>query len=99
MRIFKSIRLHIRSLFRRNRVEEELNAEMRDHLERQIRLHISAGMSASDARNAALREFGNVAFIQEQCRDMRHVNYIEEIFRDIIYALRSMRRAPGYTTI
>jgi predicted permease len=97
MRIYKSIRLRIRSLFRRNCVEEELDAEMRDHLERQIQMHVAAGMSPGDARNIALREFGNVALIQEQCRDMRGVNYIEDIFRDIKHALRTLRREPGFT--
>jgi putative ABC transport system permease protein len=99
MRIIRSIRLRIRSLFRRNRIEKELNAEMRDHLERQIQLHVSAGMSPRDARNVALREFGNVALIQEQCRDERHVNYIEDIFRDIFYALRSMRHSLGFALV
>src|SRR5512136_525762 len=97
MRIYKSIRLRIRSLFRRNRVEEELDTEMQDHLERQIQMHVAAGMSPGDARNIALREFGNVALIQEQCRDMRRVNYIEDIFRDIKHALRTLRREPGFT--
>jgi hypothetical protein len=97
MRIIKSIRLRIRSLFRRNRVEEELNAEMRNHLERQIQLHVSAGLSPVDARNAAMQEFGNIALIEEQCRDMRKVKWIEDVIRDLLYALRSMRRAPGYT--
>jgi putative ABC transport system permease protein len=97
MRIYRSIRLRIRSLFRRNCVEEELDTEMHDHLERQIQMHVSAGMSPGDARNIAMREFGNVALIQEQCRDMRRVRYIEDIFRDIKHTLRSMRRAPVFT--
>ena len=61
-----SIRLRVRSLFRRNRVEEELSAEMRDQLERQLQLHVSAGLSPINARNLALHEFGNVALIREQ---------------------------------
>ncbi len=97
MSIIKSTQLRIRSIFRRNRVEEELDAEMRDHLERQIQLHVSAGLSPTDARNAALQEFGNIALIEEQCRDMRRVNWIEDIIRDFMYALRSMRRTPGFT--
>ena len=96
MRIIKSIRLRIRSLFRRNRVEEELNNEMRDHLERQIQLHVSAGMSPIDARNAATREFGNIALIEEQCRDMRRVNYIEDTFRDFRFAIRTLSKSPGF---
>ena len=74
MRLLRTIRLRVRSLFRGRRVEQELDAELRDHLERQIELHRAAGLSQADARAAALREFGNVALIQEQCRDTRGVN-------------------------
>ncbi|PYV16655.1 MAG: hypothetical protein DMG07_07400, partial [Acidobacteria bacterium] len=72
---------------------------LREHLERQIQFLRAAGMLAADARHAALREFGNVALIEEQCRDMRRVNCIDDLRRDFGYALRSMRRAPGYTAV
>ncbi len=99
MRALRTIQLRIRSLFRRTRVEQELDAELRDHLERQIDVHRAAGLSPAEARNAALREFGNVPLIHEQCRDMRRVNWIDDLRRDLGYALRSMRRAPGYTAV
>jgi predicted permease len=86
-------------MFLSRHVEEELDAELRDHLERQIELERAAGLSLADARNVALREFGNIPLIQEQCRDMRRVTWIEDLLRDLGYALRSMRKAPGYTAV
>ena len=60
MRVLRTIRLRVRSLFQSRRVDQELDAELRDHLERQIEFHRAAGLSPADARAAALREFGNV---------------------------------------
>ena len=99
MRVIRTIRLRLRSILRNRHVEEELDAELRDHLERQIEFGRKTGLSLADARNVALREFGNVPLIQEQCRDMRRVNWIEDLRRDLWYALRSMRKAPGYTAV
>ena len=61
MRVLKTVRLRLRSLFLGSRVEHELAEELRDHLERQIEIHVAAGLSSADARAAARREFGNVA--------------------------------------
>ena len=99
MRVLRMIRLRVRDLFRSRRVDQDLDAELRDHLDRQIELHRRAGLSPEDARAAALREFGNVAAIREQCRDMRRVNLIEDALRDLRYTLWSMRRAPGHTAV
>src|SRR5215218_4849859 len=99
MRVLKTARLRLRSLFRRGRVEDELEDELRDHLEREIERHRAAGLSRADARAAALREFGNVALIQEQCRDTRGVVWLADLLRDVVYALRMMRRAPGHTVV
>jgi predicted permease len=99
MRTLRTIRLRLRSLFLGRRVEAELDEELRDHLERQIELHRAAGLSPAGAREAALRDFGNVPLVQERCRDMRGVNWAEDLRRDLGYALRSMRRAPGFTAV
>ena len=99
VRLLRMIQLRLRSLFRGNEVERELDAELRDHLERQIESHRAAGLSPADARVTALREFGNVPLIQEQVRDTRRVGLVEDALRDLRYALRSMRRAPGYTAV
>ena len=99
MRMLKTIRLRVRSLFQGRRVDEDLDAELRDHLERQIELHRAAGLSPADARAAALREFGNVSLIQEQVRDTRRRESGRGSASRLRYAFRSMRRAPGYTAV
>lgn len=96
MRMFRMIRLRLRSVLRSRRVEQELDAELRHHLDRLIEVHRRAGLSPSAARAAAIREFGNVMLIREQCRDTRGVSWIEDARRDLRYAFRSMSGAPGY---
>lgn len=99
MRVLRTVRLRVRSLFQGRRVDEDLEAELQDHLERQIEGHRAAGLSPVDARAAALREFGNIAVIQEQVRDTRGLNLFEDTLRDLRYAFRSMRKTPGYTAV
>ena len=99
MRLLKIVRLRLRSLFRSSRVERELTEELRDHLERQVEAHMTAGLSRTAARDAALREFGNVALVEEHCRDTRRVTWFDDLLRDVAYALRSIQRAPGHTAV
>ncbi len=89
--------LRIRSLFRRDAVEMELDEEIRDHIERQTVANISAGMSAGDARTAALREFGGVERRKDEIRETRGVTFIEQCTQDLAYAVRGLRRSPVFT--
>ncbi|HKA00129.1 MAG TPA: permease prefix domain 1-containing protein, partial [Candidatus Solibacter sp.] len=83
------ILLHrVRSLVRRERIESELDHELRYHVERQIAENIARGMSPENARSAALREFGGVAQVQEECRDRRRIGFIETLRGDVRYGLR-----------
>jgi predicted permease len=99
MRALRMLRLRLRSLLRVDRVEQDLHDELRDHLEREIERHRAAGLSPAAARAAAIREFGNIALIQEHVRDTRGIGGIEHTLRDVRYALRSMRRAPVFTLV
>ncbi len=74
MRLTTKLLLRIRSLFRRATVEDELDEELRYHVERQIDEDIARGMSPRDARDAALRAFGGYQQKKEECRDMRGLN-------------------------
>lgn len=89
--------LRLRSLFRRKDVEQELDEEIRDHIERQTAANVAAGMSASVARTAALREFGGVERRKEEVRETRGVTVIEHFLQDLAYAARGLRRSPGFT--
>jgi len=92
-------RLRVRSLLRRRHVERELDKELRFHLERQIEEYAAAGMPWEEARYAALRKLDGFTQIEEQCRDMRRTNWIENFWSDLHYALRSLGKSPGFTAV
>jgi putative ABC transport system permease protein len=89
----------LRSLIRRDKLEAEMGDEMRHHVELQTTLNIRAGMDPEDARYAALRQFGNVAGIQEQAREQRFRAPGETLARDAVYAVRQWRKKPAATVI
>ena len=89
--------LRLRSLFRRKEVEDDLDDEIRDHIERQTAANMRDGMSAADARAAARREFGNVSVTAENARDIWPWRGFGEFARDVRMAVRSLRRTPAFT--
>src|SRR2546426_12775155 len=99
MRWIYAARLRLRSLFRGAQVDAELDEELRDHIDRQREALIEKGMSPEDARCAALRAMGGVDQQKEACRDARTVRLIEDLVRDVGYAARLLRRAPGFTAV
>ena len=99
MRWFHKLPLRFRSVFRRGSVEEELNAELRFHLEKLIEVKVARGMTTEEARYAALRELGGVEQIKEECRDMRRVSYIENLVQDLRYGLRQLSRNSGFAAV
>ncbi|HEY6828037.1 MAG TPA: ABC transporter permease, partial [Gemmatimonadaceae bacterium] len=96
-RWLRIVPLRFRSLFRRDVVEHDLDDELRDHIECETQANIRRGMSAADARDVALRRFGGVEFQKERVRDTRGTRGIEEFAGDLAFAVRSLRRAPGFT--
>src|SRR5215472_10490760 len=99
VRTLKELQLSIRSLFRRRQEEQQLDEELQFHLERQIEQNLAAGMPPEDARYAALRLFGGVQQIQEECREARGITYIESLVQDLRYALRTLGKNRGFTAI
>jgi len=99
MRALDKIRLRLCSLFARHNIERELDDELGFHLDQLIEEEIAAGVPPSEARKSALRKMGGVSQFQEECRDMRRLNLIDDFMKDLQYAGRSLRRSPGFAAL
>jgi predicted permease len=87
------------ALFRRRRLEDDLDEELRSHLEMAIELNVRKGMPAAEARREALRSFGGVEQTKEMCRDQRRLPMIETAWQDLRFGLRILRRSPGFSLL
>jgi putative ABC transport system permease protein len=87
------------ALFRRQKIDAEMTEEMQHHVELQTEFNLKSGMNPEEARYAALRQFGNVASIQEQARDVRSWMWLEQFGQDVRYATRGLWRNPGFTVV
>jgi putative ABC transport system permease protein len=93
------MRLRLRSLFRRAAVDHDLRRELDAHVQASIEEHVAAGRTPADARRLALRAFGNVAGIEEACRDTRGVRLLDDLARDVSYGVRALRREPAFALV
>src|SRR5580704_7638824 len=87
------------ALFRRQRLEDELDEELRSHLEMAIELNMRKGMSAADARREAFVGLGGVEQTKEMCRDQRGLPMIETTWQDLRFGFRILRRSPGFSLL
>src|SRR5690348_6574168 len=98
-RWFHQMILRLRTLFQPDRIERELDQEFQFHIEQRAALEIARGLSPAEARSIALRAMDGMTQRKEECRDMRRVNYVDDLFRDLRYAFRNLRRSPGFATL
>lgn len=97
--MFNDLYLRLRSLFRRARVDAELDAELQFHLEHQVGKYMRSGMSREEATRQVRLDFGGVQQIAEECRDARGITLVTTLGRDLQYALRMFGRTPGFTAV
>ena len=97
--MLNKLRLRLRALFFKSKMEEELDEELRFHLEREIEENIARGMSPEEARFAALRSFGGVERVKEESRDERSIRLLEEVWQDLRFGARMLMKRPGFTII
>jgi predicted permease len=89
--------LKLRSVFKRKQVEQELEEELRYHMEMQSEVSISKGIPPEEAQYDALRRMNGIEQRKEECRDERGVDWVEHVIQDLRYGLRVLQKNPGFS--
>ena len=90
-----TITLRLRSLFRREQADQELDDELRDHLKRKTQEYAAQGMTREQAR----LDLGGMERVKEESRDARKVSRIQDFAQDLRYGLRMLRKSPEFTAV
>src|ERR1700685_4181244 len=83
----------------REKRAEDLERELRDHLELDAEAKMDRGLGAEEARYAAQRDFGNTMLVREVTREMWAWSFVERFLQDVRHGLRVIRRNPGFTAV
>lgn len=97
--MLNDLRYRFRSLFRRGRLNAELDEELQDHIERETEKYVRSGLGVEEARRRALVALGGVEQVRQQTRDSRGTRTIEEIRQDLRYSLRSFGKNRAFAAV
>jgi predicted permease len=99
MTCWRKCRSRFLALFHKERLDREMDDEMRFHLEMQMQDNIEAGMPPAQARQAAWRSFGGLEQVKELCRDVRGAAWVETLWQDVRYGTRLFIKNPSVTAV
>src|SRR5258708_36292200 len=99
MSLFRNFASGLRSLFRKNQVDRELNEELSAYLEMEAAEKMKQGMSRKDALRAVRLERGSLEVTKEEVRSARWESFVETCWQDIRFGLRTLRKSPAFTAV
>src|SRR5437660_157337 len=99
MRLWSKVRSWVRALLRRSRIESEMDAELRFHIEAFAEDLVRNGVPREEALRRARIEFGGVERAKEECREARGISFVDGLLQDLRFGLRMMSKNPGFTAV
>src|SRR5215472_8335375 len=99
MTLWSLLRSWVQAILRRSRMESEMDAEVRFHIEAYAQDLIRNGVSGEEALRRARLEFGGIERTKEECRDARGINFTENLLQDLRHGARLLGRSPVFTVV
>src|SRR5213078_3497978 len=99
MNLWTRLRSWLRATLKHSRMESEMDAELRFHVEAYAEDLVRGGVPHKEAMRQARIEFGGIERAKEECREARGVNILENFTQDLRFGLRMLRKNPGFTSV
>ena len=99
MSAIRGVGERVRALFNKEELDSQMDEELRFHIQKETEKNIRAGMDPAQAHRSAKIAFGGVERFREQAREERGVRHLEDLFADLRFSFRTLRKSPGFTAI